>query len=83
MPPFENKHSKKQNLELKNFKNLFFALNDYKGKKDLVEHKIEVTEPKIIRHLLRLVLFALRVKVDELVQDYLKRGVIRPSNSSY
>lgn len=68
---------------LDDFADIFAAPCTTNGRTNLVSHRIELTDSRPIRHPLRPVPYALREKVAAMVQEYLERGVIRPSNSPY
>jgi len=75
-----------QQTELRTLMHKFgdvFATAGPAGRTELVKHRIEVTDSRPIRMPQRPIPYTLREKVAEMVQEYLERGVIRPSNSPY
>uniref|UniRef100_A0A914DQ94 RNA-directed DNA polymerase n=1 Tax=Acrobeloides nanus TaxID=290746 RepID=A0A914DQ94_9BILA len=61
-----------------------FALKDQDlTQTDLVMHKIELTNTTPVRLPPRPVPFKLREEVANMMQDYLERGIVRPSKSPY
>ena len=63
---------------------MVFALTDEElGQTDVVEHEINLENDRPFRVPPRPIPFALRDHVTEMVDDYLKRGVIVPSKSPY
>ena len=87
LPNPESLLSDEQRCELESLLDEFsdvFALDDSElGRTDMVRHGIELTDHRPIRQAPRAVPFALREQVEKMVADYLERGLIQPSKSSY
>ena len=61
-----------------------FALDDFElGRTNTCQHTIDTGSSSPIRQLPRRVPFALRQKVDEMVEEMLEKGVIEPSRSPW
>ena len=85
--PYEKIISPEQENELealvREYSDVFVMKSSEIGHTSLVKHHIEVSDSRPIKHCPRPVPYALREKVAEMVQDYLEKGVIRPSMSPY
>jgi len=68
---------------LVNYSDVFASNSTLPGRTSLVKHRIEVTDPKPIRHEPRAMPYTMKEKIAEMVQECLEKGVIRPSMSSY
>ena len=78
----ESEHMKLKEL-LSEYQDVFALDNSELSSTDLVQHHIETGDVKPIRQHPRRIPFALREKVDEMVQDMLEQGVIQHSQSPW
>ena len=81
-----------QNLDLskkQKFAQLFvnfqdiFEDNDVSGKCNLVEHEIELIDPRPIKQPVRPLPFHLQTEINQMINDRQKQGVIEESSSSW
>ena len=67
---------------LVNFQNIFED-DDVSGKCNLVEHKIELIDPRSIKQPVRPLPFHLQTVVNQMINDMQKQAVIEESSSSW
>lgn len=68
---------------IKDFEGIFALRDEDLTQTDLVEHEIDTGEAAPIRQRMRPVAYTYREKVAEMIQDYLGRGLVRPSQSPW
>jgi hypothetical protein len=81
--PLTSEQRQDLNALLEEYSDVFALRSSELGRTDSVQHTIELLDEHPIRQPPRPIPFALREKVAEMIEDYLERRVIRPSNSPY
>ena len=79
---FDSSQKQKFAQLLINFQDIFED-DDVSGKCNLVEHKIDLSDPRPIEQSVRPLPFHLQTEINQMINDMQKQGVIEESSSSW